>query len=400
MRNIIVELSNSKSASENYFELVERKGIGHPDTLADGIAEAISCGLCREYVKEFGKILHHNVDKLLICGGGANADFGGGEFTKPIYILLSGRATDEVDCRKIQVSTLAVHAAREYLRKHTRFLNVEENVIIDSRIAPGSKDLVDVFMRGPKIPFANDTSFGVGYAPLSDTEKMALYIEKRLNSKEYKAKNPAVGEDIKVMALRVDDKITLTIACAIVSKYVHNVEDYRKVVDGVRSEALAVAAKHTKKQVEVAVNTADDYKTGSVYITLTGLSCEMGDDGSVGRGNRTNGLITPCRPMTLEAAAGKNPVNHVGKIYSVLAVEIAKDIIAGVPSVRECEVKLLSQIGKPVDQPKSADVKLVMHDGEKLEAVRGKVSGLVDGWLENITEVTNMIVEGKVGVYY
>ena len=51
------------------FEVVERKGIGHPDTLADGISESISRELCNQYLEEFGQILHHNVDKVLIIAG-------------------------------------------------------------------------------------------------------------------------------------------------------------------------------------------------------------------------------------------------------------------------------------------------------------------------------------------
>ncbi len=59
----------------------------------------------------------------------------------------------------------------------------------------------------------------------------------------------------------------------------------------------------------VHVNTADDIKKKSVFLTVTGTSAEMGDDGSVGRGNRCNGLITPNRPMSMEATSGKNPID-------------------------------------------------------------------------------------------
>ncbi len=54
-------------------------------------------------------------------------------------------------------------------------------------------------------------------------------------------------------------------------------------------------------------------------------SVEMGDDGATGRGNRGNCLITPMRPMSIEAIAGKNPVNHVGKIYNVIAQQVAEE---------------------------------------------------------------------------
>jgi hypothetical protein len=64
---------------EEPFEIVERKGPGHPDSLCDGISDAISRGLSRYYLDHFGTILHHNVDKVLLIGGRSKPAFGGGE---------------------------------------------------------------------------------------------------------------------------------------------------------------------------------------------------------------------------------------------------------------------------------------------------------------------------------
>ncbi|MEW6329186.1 MAG: methionine adenosyltransferase [Candidatus Micrarchaeota archaeon] len=398
-RNIVIEKLDGTPIEKRRVEIVERKGKGHPDTLVDGIMEGVSCALCKEYIREFGKILHHNVDKGLICGGATNVCFGGGEFINPLYIVLNGRAISEAKGKKIPVSTLALKAAKEHLKKNTRFLNLEEDVEFDARISTGSPDLEDVFARTHKIPLANDTSFGVGFAPLSATERLALETEKMLNSPECKEKMPYVGEDIKVMALRENSAIKLTVAVAFVSRFVRDLDDYIKKKEHVRIEVQKLAEKLTHHDVEVHVNTADDYKRNSVYITLTGLSCEMGDDGSVGRGNRVSGLITPFRPMTLEAAAGKNPVNHVGKVYSVLAFEIARDIVRELPQIKECNVSLLSEIGTPIDQPKNADVRVVLEDGEAMARVHGKIHYIVDDRLANVTRVTEKIVNGEVCVY-
>ena len=88
---------------------------------------------------------------------------------------------------------------RKVLRKVLRNVDVDKDVIIDCRIGQGSMDLIDVFERQKnKVPLANDTSFGVGYAPLSTTEKLVLETERFLNSDELKKEIPAVGEDIKV----------------------------------------------------------------------------------------------------------------------------------------------------------------------------------------------------------
>lgn len=396
-RNIIVEKGSYLPVKNREVELVERKGLGHPDTLIDGIMEEISRELSKAYINDFGKILHHNVDKGQICGGGTKVEFGGGVFTKPIYVLLTGRATDEAEGKTIPVHHIAQTTAHKYLEMAVPDLQVCNDVEIESRIAHGSSDLVELFLRGPKIPYANDTSFGTGFAPLSDLERIVLASEKHLNSPEYKASHPEVGTDIKVMGLREKDRIKITVACAFISRHIPDIDTYIKCRERVRDDVLKVAKGLTDKEVHIFVNTADDDANKSVYITLTGTSAEMGDDGSVGRGNRVNGLITPFRSMTLEAAAGKNPVNHVGKIYSVLATEMASSIAKEYPDIEDINIILLSQIGKPIDQPKVASVNIIT--GGDFEKMRADVRREMDQRLENVTETTNKIVFGKLPLF-
>ncbi|MFH1393320.1 MAG: methionine adenosyltransferase [Candidatus Micrarchaeota archaeon] len=397
-RNIVVEEGDYVPVFRREVELVERKGLGHPDSLIDGVMENISRELSREYLAKFGKILHHNVDKGQICGGGTRVEFGGGLFTKPIFILLSGRATEKADGKTIPVQHIAKEAALNYMKKTVRHLDVSADVEIESRISPGSADLVDLFLRGPAIQFSNDTSFGTGFAPYSDLERLVLETETHLNSDAYKSSHSEVGEDIKVMGLREKDKIKLTVACAFISKHLNDIEAYVKAKERVKKDIGKNAEKLTDMDVEVFLNTADDIKKESVYITLSGTSAEMGDDGSVGRGNRVSGLITPFRSMSLEAAAGKNPVNHVGKIYSVLAQEMAHGIAEEVKGVEDATITLLSQIGKPVDQPRVASASVIL-DGADFAKARGKIQYVIDQRLENITDVTHRIVEGKVRVF-
>ncbi len=97
-----------------------------------------------------------------------------------------------------------------------------------------------------------------------------------------------------------------------------------------------------------AADPASHSDAGDVFLTVTGTSAEAGDDGEVGRGNRTCGLITPYRSITLEAAAGKNPVSHVGKLYNLVASRIAAAITAEIPDVPDAACVLVSQIGRPV----------------------------------------------------
>lgn len=400
-RNIIVEELVRTPVEMQKVELVERKGIGHPDSIADGIAEAVSRALSREYIKRYGIILHHNTDQVEVVGGRAYPRFGGGEVIKPIYILLSGRAVEFVDKEMFPVHEVAIKAAKDYLRKAVRHLDVEEHVVIDSRIGQGSVDLVGVFnkVKENPIPLANDTSFGVGYAPLSETEKIVLETEKLLNSEKFKKEWPAVGEDIKVMGLRRGDEIDLTIAAAIVDSEVQNPQEYMEVKEGIYNAVRELVSQYTERKVNIYVNTADDPENDIYYITVTGTSAEAGDDGSVGRGNRVNGLITPNRHMSMEAAAGKNPVSHVGKIYNILSTLIANDIAEQIEGVQEVYVRILSQIGKPIDEPLVASIQVIPKPGYKVEQFERQAYEIADEWLANITKIQKMILEDKVNVF-
>jgi len=401
VRNIVVEELVRTPVEMQKTELVERKGIGHPDSIADGIAEAVSRALSREYIKRYGIILHHNTDQVEVVGGKAYPQFGGGEVIKPIYILLSGRAVELVDREEFPVHQVAIKAARDYLKKAVRHLDLENDVVIDSRIGQGSVDLVGVFNKAKDnpIPLANDTSFGVGYAPLSETERIVLETEKLLNSDEFKRKWPAVGEDIKVMGLRKGDEIDLTIAAAIVDSEVQTPEEYAAVKEAIYNAARGIVEAHTDREVKIFVNTADDPEKGIYYLTVTGTSAEAGDDGSVGRGNRVNGLIPPNRHMSMEAAAGKNPVSHVGKIYNLLSMLIANDIAEQVDGVEEVYVRILSQIGKPIDEPLVASIQVIPKKGYTLETLQKPAYEIADSWLADITKIQKMILDDRLSVF-
>jgi len=397
MRNIIVEKLNQTPIEELNIEIVERKGIGHPDSISDGIAESVSQALCKLYMDELGGVLHHNTDEVQITAGESNPLFGAGEVIKPIDFLLTGRGVSDYEGKKLAVDRVAIEAAKAYLDEYIPNLDVESHAVVECKIGHGSGDLVNVFDRAGA-PSSNDTSFGVSYAPYSEVETIVLAIEELLNSKTFTKSNPAIGEDIKVMGLREDNKITLTIACAMVCKYVANREEYIGAKEKIKEVAQDIATKITDREVEVFVNTGDndEAKTeAGYYLTVTGTSAEMGDDGSVGRGNRANGLITPNRPMSMEATSGKNPINHVGKIYNILSHEMATDIAKNVEGVRQVNIMLLSQIGKPIDQPKAATSSLILEEGYNMDVVSTKVASIMDSWLEDISTITENVINGK-----
>ncbi len=394
-RNIKVERLNQRPIEKQEIELVERKGIGHPDSVADGLAESISQALCKEYLDRFGAVLHHNTDKTQIVAGRSRPEFGGGEVICPLYILLTGRATRVFKEEEIPVDTIAIKAARKLLQDSLSNLDVNNHIILDAKIGMGSSDLRDVF--GRKIPSANDTSFGVGYAPLSETERIVFNTERELMN--LKKSIPAIGEDIKVMGMREGNTINLTIACAMIDRHISNLKDYAETKNNIIEHITEYAKQFTSRQVRAQMNVADNIEQGSVYITVTGTSAEMGDDGAVGRGNRSNGLITPNRPMSLEATCGKNPINHVGKIYNLLSTEAARQIAEEVEGIEEVYLRILSQIGLPIDQPHVASVQVVPKDGADMKALEAGATEVLDEWLANIPKLQQMLFRGELRTY-
>jgi S-adenosylmethionine synthetase len=385
--------------SDLQVEIVERKGIGHPDSIIDGACEAVSIALSKFYLDNFDVIFHHNVDKGLLVGGKSEAFFGGGKVIDPIYILVAGRATDVVPVgnktEKVPVETIAKEAVANYLRGTMRYLDPKKHTRVETMIRAGSPDLVAVFLRKKSMPVANDTSVGVGFAPLSETEKIVFEIEQLLNSSKFKKKYPAVGEDVKVMGMRVGKKLNAQVAAAMISGKIKDASEYASIMDDVRSEVDDMVAK-SPLDVKVRVNSGDDAKRGSYYLTVTGTSAEQGDDGNTGRGNRVNGLISPMRQYSMEATAGKNPVNHTGKLYNAVAVQAAAQIANEVKGVREVYVRILSRIGSPIDQPQIASAAVILEKGTKMSNVRAEVEGILDDQLRDIRNITDLILEKRV----
>lgn len=396
-RNIKVEELFQTPIEKQQIELAERKGIGHPDSISDGLAEAVSRALCKEYISKCGAVLHHNTDETQIVAGRSSPRFGGGEVLQPIYILLVGRATKEFEGIEFATESVALQAARGYLKNTVVNIDLERDVIMDCKLGTGSSDLRDVFKRD-RIPVANDTSFGVGHAPFSELENIIYNTERKLLT-DLKSRMPAIGEDIKVMGLRDGDDISLTICSGMIGKYIDDLDSYISMTQEMKTYVEELATQYTERDVKVYINTGDDLKTSSVFLTVTGTSAEMGDDGSVGRGNRCNGLITPNRPMSMEATSGKNPINHIGKIYNLLSTQMARDIVKQVPDVQDVYIRLLSQIGKPIDQPLVASAQIIPAEGTSFAKVKAETEVVIDDWLSNVTKITEMVIKGELDTF-
>jgi S-adenosylmethionine synthetase len=201
------------------------------------------------------------------------------------------------------------------------------------------------------------------------------------------------------MGIRCGDSVQLTVSCAMIGRYLANMDDYLGQKGALEKRVHGVAAEHGFAACEVAVNVADDIATGSVYLTVTGTSAEAGDDGQVGRGNRVNGLITPCRPMSLEAAAGKNPITHVGKIYNVVARDIAEALAATVPEIARAQCLMVSSIGAPVNEPAIMHIRLATRNGAPAAEVKARVEEIAADRLASIPRLIDAFVAGTIALF-
>lgn len=377
---ISVEQLVQTSAEEHHVELVERKGLGHPDSICDAIADHASSALCQEYKRAFGRILHHNLDKMMLVAGESTPKIGGGTIDKPIRLILGDRATSNYRGKTVDVQNIVIDAAKDWLRRNLRFVDPNLHVIFQNEIKLGSPELTDLFERVPV--GANDTSAAVGFAPLTKTEQLVLAVEEHLNSAQFKLLFPETGEDVKVMAFRRGRELHLTIAIAFVGRLVLSGSAYFERKAQISSNLLQFLEPWQQhfERIKVEINTLDDSRRGEngMYLTVLGISADGADSGQVGRGNRANGLISLNRPQSIEAHSGKNPVNHVGKIYSLLANQIAERIYSQVSGVREVYVQLCSQIGRPISQPLIASAKLLLSSDVLLTDVNDSVKAILE----------------------
>lgn len=401
MKDLVILELKSQPLEEQSLEICERKGLGHPDSICDAIMNEVSIELSKEYLKRFGTILHHNLDKGLLAAGESVVRFGGGEVIKPILIVYGDRATFEVGGEAIPVNEIAFNSTKRWLKNNMRFIDPELHVRYQSEIKPGAISLQDIFHRGGRFLGANDTSAAVGYAPMTELETLVLNLERYLNSPSFKKEFPETGEDIKVMGLRRKRSVDLLVSIAFVDRFIESEEEYFRskgeVEESIR-EFIHSNYDLDSYKVELNVLDARGRGIGGLYLTVLGTSAESGDSGQVGRGNNVNGIIPLNRPTSSEAAAGKNPVSHVGKIYNVLSYRVAEEISRNVAGVREAYVWLLSKIGQSIDQPLVTSVQVILEEGARLGEISGEIEEVVEGEFEHLPELCMDLAYGKLKI--
>jgi S-adenosylmethionine synthetase len=382
-------------------EIVERKGLGHPDTICDAVMEAVAVRLAQAYLKTCGRVLHFNADKGMLVAGQVACRFGGGSVLAPMRLVMGDRATFEWKGTPIPVKEIAEQAAYAWFKRHLPRIKPLKDLECQVELKPASDELRSV-TEWPREAVANDTSATVGYAPLTPTERLVFQVEQFLNSRSFKKKFPDTGEDVKVLAVRRGKDLTVTVAMPFLASLVRNESVYfkRKAMVGRVLTDFVTRKVGDRFSPRLFLNVLDRPGAGEAgtYLTLLGTSAEAGDSGEVGRGNRVCGIISLRRPASAEAAPGKNPVAHVGKIYNVLAQVLAENLHRKVRGLLDVTVWITSQIGQPVSLPQSVVVEVIPAHGIALATVRPQIQREVQLAFTRIHSFCNALTRGLYGV--
>ena len=355
------------------------------------------------------------IDKLSIIGGGSKVKFGGGEMIAPIKVLVNGRFTDRFKNEKIDYMSIITKTIKDYFKELFPLLNIEKYLeIVDNthhNEGPGvvyndkdttkneRKKFFEVvnktdFSRHNNQFRCNDTSTTVSYYPMSELEKTVLEIEMTLNSKEYKNKYPWTGNDIKIMGMRKDKKIEITACVPLISLYVKNIDDYINKLNLIKKDIYNIILNHfTNNPIEIFLNTRDNYKNNDMYMTLIGSAVESGDEGAVGRGNRSRGVIPFSRHFSMEASCGKNPVYHTGKLFTALGDQISKMIYDkyNLENIVYCT----SRMGDSIQNPWNISIEL---NQEITNEIKEEINNLVIKQLNKHYEITKKIINQAIKV--
>ena len=350
-------------------EVVERKGIGHPDTLADALANEISRDYSRYCLDTFGRMAHHWFDKVLLLGGESHVEFGHGSIIQPMTVQVAGKATLRVGRDEIPIAELAANASRRVLegtlyefnfdRDCRVVLSLNDNVgagRTSNRYRPSTAEELPTL--GDQL-IANDTVNCTGFYGLSRLERLVLDVEGYLNGVDFKRVCPWTGTDIKMIGVREGKFVRLIVRLPFIASLVTDRTDYLEKKEVARANLRQFLSELQEAEVELLINSDDDL--GLSYLTASGTVADTGDHGVVGRGNRANGLITPGRPMNIEAPAGKNPVDHVGKLYTELTARLARQAHAS--TARDFSITLVTERGNDLRKPAAC---LVEYFGDAL----------------------------------
>ncbi|MEV5632097.1 MULTISPECIES: methionine adenosyltransferase [Micromonospora] len=379
------------------FDVAERKGIGHPDSLADLVADSFSrrySATCRE---RFGAVPNHWVDKVTLVGAAADVRFGGYDIRKPVDCYLFGKVTERIDgndasvaklfddtVRAVLTSTLDDPTILGHLRIHVN--NTAGTGVDHDREFYQPRTAAGITKVLASEAVANDTVVCAGTSLRGIAARTAVRLETLLTGATFRTRYQT-GTDVKVMVVRDRGQLDVTAAVPFHPASVHGWSEYRTALDAIRDEIEGELKRvldetPTATGARLSLNTKD--VPGRGYLAPFGTSLGKGDCGAVGRGNRYNGAIEPLRPASGEAPAGKNPLHHVGKIYTAVADELARRIMAELGTY--AEVLIAARNGGQLDDPAYVLIRSEAPIGAAGEALARAAMRTAPGYIQRFLE--------------
>lgn len=389
MKNIhIAETQCDPSRDE--FEVVERKGIGHPDSIADIIAESFSNHYSNYCLENYGKVLNHWFDKVLISGGEAIINPGFFEQRKKPRVYLFGKITKIVDFEPILKKLFEDVVQDTFRRIFGISRELMPQIQIDTNSGVGTDHTENYYTLSKyngdsyKDIISNDTVFCNGYYNYSKLERFVVDLENYINSVEFKIKFSQTGFDVKILAKRQFNNVNMTICIPFLAEKTESWNVYSEIKNLIKNDLDIFCKKYGWDSVKIYLNTKDVEDRG--YLTVFGSALDKGDFGVVGRGNRYSGFISANRAETQEAYSGKNPITHSGKIYTVLCHRIARRIfsVTGVPT------KILVSINNGTSMFNPDDIHIYFDS--KVNTPKPIINQIVIEEIDDIPELSKQII--------
>ncbi|MFD6096838.1 methionine adenosyltransferase [Nocardiopsis flavescens] len=355
------------------FDVVERKGIGHPDSLADIVAEEFSRRYSLYGIDHFGAVPNHWVDKVALIGAEAEVAFGGHTIRKPVSAHLFGKVTRAVGSATLPIDDLFQSVVEDVLTQVTGEEQIADFVRcrVENTAGVSADHPASFYHPGearhclplPDGQLANDTAFCSAYAPADPVDLLAIDIENHVNSPLFRSDLDGLGSDVKVMIVRAAEVLEATVCLPVRPEAVLSRQAYRAMITEAQDRLNAFIEAHPVVREypwspRLSINTKDHGH--GAYLTPFGTSLGKGDCGLVGRGNRANGVISS-RGGGVEALAGKNPVHHTGKLYTLAAERLASRIHDKLDLPNE--VVLVSRNGDRLDEPSFVGVRTAQRTG-------------------------------------
>jgi S-adenosylmethionine synthetase len=382
------------------FEVVERKFRGHPDSLADMIAQSFA----QKYIfgawdkfPEFERKYFPNfsADKVTLAGASSSIEKNQITIKSPVHALLMGKITKNIGDVDMGVEGMFKSAIEEVMSTCLHTDDYKKHVVRQTYAVnlagvdrgnhyynpETASNLITILQ---KETFATSTVYVVSYAPLSVTEKLSIFLDNYTNSSEFIQSFPSIGSDIKALIRRNKSEFNISLCLPVRPEIVNTIDGYNNVIKSVTEKIELVILNYLKNsgliydnpKIHMHVNTKDT--ATKKYFAVWGTSLSKGDIGAVGRGNRQQGFISGIRPSTGEAISGKNPYHFSGVIYQIVADNIANEVYkkTGLKNV----VYITANNGDPLKKPNLVDV-LLESSNKNFEAI---IDEIINDTLNNL----------------